>query len=123
MYYFYQPATSLPAPPILPNPVYSQRPFPPINTAQLKLSVRSMKKLVAETSLLLNKLADSSAFAYQVMTAAQQSKQKEVERLIKSAGITSKTAITYTPDSLHIELSPADGTAGCCHLIIVLRWQ
>ncbi|WP_338753724.1 hypothetical protein [Bacillus sp. FJAT-52991] len=104
-------------------PAIHQRVYPQIDVTLFKQSAQSMKNLLKETNLLLNKLSDSPSFAYQVMNAAQQAKQKEVERLIKSAGITSKTDISFNPDSIHVELRSKAGGNNCCHLTIALRWQ
>ncbi len=104
-------------------PVSQQRVYPQVDVALFKQSAESMKKLLKETSLLVNKLSSSPSFAYQVMTAAQQSNQKEVERLIKSAGVTSKAEISFNPDNIHLELSSKTGATNCCHLTVALRWQ
>ncbi|WP_203362102.1 hypothetical protein [Bacillus sp. REN10] len=104
-------------------PALHERVYPQVNVTLFKQSAQSMKNLLRETTLLVNKLSDSPGFAYQVMNAAQQANQKEVERLIKSAGVTSKATISFNPDSIHLELSSKTGSTNCCHLTVALRWQ
>ncbi|OZI12263.1 hypothetical protein CEW92_07230 [Bacillaceae bacterium SAS-127] len=104
-------------------PTIHQRVYPQVDVTLFKQSAESMKKLLKETTLLVNKLSSSPSFAYQVMNAAQQSNQKEIERLIKSAGVTSKAEISFNPDNIHLELSSKTGSTNCCHLTVALRWQ
>ncbi|MCM3163898.1 hypothetical protein [Metabacillus litoralis] len=100
----------------------SIRQYPEVDPTLLEQSAKSMQKLMKEASLVLNKLADSKDFATKVMSAAQQSNKKEVDKLIQSTGIKSKVNTTFNPDGINMRLSSAIGEAECCHLTIALRW-
>ncbi|MEK4030423.1 MULTISPECIES: hypothetical protein [Bacillaceae] len=101
----------------------SLRPYPEVNPALFKQSAQSIKQLLNETNLLLNKLTDSSDFALRLMTAAQAANRQEVERLVRSAGISRKTNISFNPDSFRIELRTTAANLECCKLAIALRWR
>ncbi|MFC3883564.1 hypothetical protein ACFOU2_08600 [Bacillus songklensis] len=99
------------------------RQYPDVDATLFTQSAISMQQLMKEASILLNKFAESKDFAYKVMSAAQKSNVKEVERLIKTTGIKSKVITTYNPDGITLKLSSKVGTSDCCHLTIVLRWR
>ena len=135
MYYFYpvKPFYAVPStghfprypflqPQVSVYPPFS-RPYPTVNTALFKQSAQSIKQLLHETNLLLNKLTDNSDFALQLMTAAQTANRKEVERLVRSVGILRKANISFTPDVFRIELRTTAANLECCKLAISLRWS
>ncbi|KAB7707833.1 hypothetical protein F9802_03740 [Bacillus aerolatus] len=82
-----------------------------------------MRALLKETDLLLTKLTANNDFAFKLMTAAQASDRKEVEKLIKSAGVMTKSKISFNPDSIRMELGPDIESSDCCKLAISLRWN
>ncbi len=77
-----------------------------------------------DASTLLVNMAESKKFSYELMSAAQQSKKREVERMIKSTGISQIPSVSYTPDglSLHFE-SDKEENMKCCDLTLKLRWM
>lgn len=82
-----------------------------------------MQKLLRDASLVLNKIAASKTFAYEIMSAAQKSDLSAVDQLIKSAGIKSKIYTLVNPDGINLRLSSKLDATDCCHLIIGLRWR
>ncbi|WP_077247327.1 hypothetical protein [Pseudobacillus wudalianchiensis] len=101
----------------------SYRPYPKVNVTLFKQSAQSIKQLVHESNLLLNKLTDNSDFAFRLMTAAQAANHREVERLVRSTGISGKAIVSFTPDVFRIELRTTTANAECCKLAISLRWR
>lgn len=101
----------------------SLRPYPPVNPALFKQSAQSIGQLLREMNLLLNRLSDNSDFAFRLMTAAQAANRKEVERLVRSAGILRKANISFNPDSFRIELRTSAANVECCKLAVALRWR
>lgn len=97
--------------------------FSPVDPTLFNQSAIAMQKLFREASIVLNRLADSKTFAFNLMTAAQESKTDEVDRLIKSTGITSNVTTTYNPDGINLVLSSKVGETECCKLTIALRWR
>jgi hypothetical protein len=102
---------------------YLVRQYPPVDITLFNKSAVAMQKLMKEASIVLNKIASSKTFAFKLMSAAQESKLKEVERLIKSTGIKSKVETSYTPGGINFKLSSMVGESDCCHLTIALRWR
>ena len=107
-----------------PNPQPTNRsPFPPVNPDLLYESAKESNKLMKEASMVLDKLASSKEFDAQLMDVAQRSNKEEVERLIRSIGITSDVAIHYNPDGLQLEFSSKVKEVDCCKLNVSLRWR
>jgi hypothetical protein len=102
---------------------YLVRQYPPVDITLFNKSAIAMQKLMKEASIVLNKIASSKNFAYKLMSAAQESKLKEVERLIQSTGVHSKVETSYTPDGINLKLSSQVEGSDCCHLTIALRWR
>lgn len=113
---------SVPQPYVLARPP-TPRSYPAVNTALFKQSAQSTSQLLHEITLLLNKLTADNNFARQLMTAAQAANRKEVERLVRSAGVIRKADISFTPDFFRIELTAADANPSCCKLAVSLRWN
>ena len=99
------------------------RAYPPVDPTLFKQSAQSMKSLVQEINLLMNRLTDNSDFALRLMSAAQAANKKEAERLIRSAGVREKLYLSFNPDVLRIELRAAAANVECCKLSIALRWN
>lgn len=99
------------------------RQYPEVDSTILEQSAKSMKNVMKEASIVLNKLADSKSFANKVMAAAQQSNITEVEHLIQSTGIKSKVKTSFNPDGIMLKLSSSFDNVECCHLTITLRWM
>ena len=81
------------------------------------------KQLLHDADLLLNHLSSRKQFATQVMSAAQISNKKEVDRLIKSIGIKSNIKVSYNPDGIHFTLWSDVKGEKCCQLDMAIRWQ
>ncbi|MEQ6390906.1 hypothetical protein RZN22_16585 [Bacillaceae bacterium S4-13-58] len=106
------------------NGIYSYRPqFPEVDPTLFNESAIEMQKLLKDASVILDRLAQSKSFAQKVMSAAQESQQKEVERLIESTGVKSKVKTTFNPDGIHLLLSSSVEAGECCKLSILLRWK
>ena len=77
-----------------------------------------MQSIMRQSQLLTSKITESEQFAHDLMSAAQLSKKKEVERLIASTGITNKFETKYTPDGIQIRFTEQP----CCGLTLILEW-
>lgn len=122
----YQPMTHSESLLVRPNssqPSDNRPSFPPVNPGHLNDSANESRKLMVEASKLLDRLATSKDFATALMEAAQRSETAEVERLIRSIGITSRVDVKYNPDGLHVEFKAEVGGVECCRLVIALRWR
>ena len=81
--------------------LFEQRPqFPPVDPKRFVSSAEKMKILLLDAQTVTSKIAASRSFAHNVMEAAQQSKTKEVEKLLSLPGVTNKPIVTYSPTSL-----------------------
>ncbi|MCH1625513.1 DNA polymerase [Fredinandcohnia quinoae] len=98
------------------------RKLPEVDPSLFNESAISMQALLKDASIVLKALADSKPFAKKVMSAAQISDLKEVDRLIKSTGIHSKVHTSFNPDGINLKLSSNIGETECCQLTIALRW-
>lgn len=111
---------------VSPMPVYLNhylgRQYPEVDAESFKHSAESFSKLMSDASQLFGKLAESPNLAYNVMDAAQKNEKERVKQLIASSGVKGDVDVSYTPDSLEIEMkTDAEGTQ-CCRLTMVLRW-
>ena len=100
------------------------RNYPPVDTKIFSSSVRNFRLLMQQGSILLDKLAEAS-FETKMMTAAQQGKQAEVEKLIRSIGLKVPVTTHYTPTGINFILStpPSSGGIGsCCSLTVSMKW-
>lgn len=96
--------------------------FPPVITKRLNTSAQRFQELMVQADLLIDRIISSNEFSYELMTAAQLSKTKEVEELILSTGITIKVETKFTPSGIHINLKNSDEGVGCCDLLMTLHW-
>lgn len=99
------------------------RPYPEVNTKLFKASAQKAITLMADAILVMEKIHSTSSYSNDLMSAAQQSNQAEVERLIQSAGIKKKPKITYNPDGITMNFQDFVGDRECCHIILQLRWE
>lgn len=99
------------------------RPYPEVNTVLFKASAAKAITLMGEANLVMKKITSTSSFSNDLMSAAQQSKQAEVEKLVESAGIKKKPKITYNPDGITMTFQDFVGEKECCHIILQLRWE
>lgn len=105
------------------NGTVPTRPFPEVNATLFKTSAYKAISLMKDANLVMTKITTSTSFSSELMTAAQQSKQKEVERLIQSTGIKKKPTVTYNPDGITMKFVDYAGDKECCHIITQLRWE
>jgi hypothetical protein len=130
---YYQPAGTRCAPvQYVPTPHYYHvnqpwdlsvsRQFPPVDTGQLEDSVSRFQKLIKEAELFINRLANSTEFATELMSAAQASNKDKVHQLIREAGVSIHITTTFTPTAIRIILDNSEVEGGCCDLMIALRW-
>jgi hypothetical protein len=98
-----------------------QREYPDVNIDIFEKSVSVFQKIARESTSILQRFADRR-FARELMNAAQSGNQKEVDRLIKSVGITTPVTAKYTPSGIQLIIhAEAEGTQ-CCTLTMFLKW-
>ncbi|MCD7036205.1 hypothetical protein LRR81_18335 [Metabacillus sp. GX 13764] len=91
--------------------------YPPIVTGRFMSSARGMNVLLADAGKLGARIAQSPAFARQLMIEAQSAQTPRVYKLLQSAGIISKMEAVYSPDGLRIAFS-----SDCCRLTVFYSW-
>lgn len=121
--YFYNQQSHAINRPIEIFPSYGLRKQNKVDITVFEESLVVYKQLLHDAGILLNHLAASKQFATQVMSAAQISNMKEVERLIKSIGIKSNIKVSYNPDGIHFTLWSDVKGSECCQLDMAIRWQ
>ncbi|WP_444506234.1 hypothetical protein [Cytobacillus kochii] len=101
-------------------PIHILRSFPPVNPDQFIQSAKAMEVLMNSASKLLDKMAKSREYSYNIMTAAQESNQTKVNQLIESADLNNHPKVTYTPDGLTLNFQSAGDQSA--HLSLKLKW-
>lgn len=101
----------------------TRRPFPEVNATLFKTSAEKAIALMKDANLVMTQITSSSSFSSDLMSAAQQSNTKEVERMIKATGIRKTPKITYDPDGITMNFVDYAGEKECCHIITQLRWE
>ena len=122
----YQPVEQPHSPPAQPHSMQqpkSRPSFPAVNPGNLYASAKESRKLMAEASILLDRLATSKEFDAKLMNAAQRSDTAEVNRLIRSIGLTSRVNAEYNPEGLRLGLTSEVAGVECCQLSIAMRWN
>lgn len=99
-----------------------QNQFPPVNTKKLRSSAERFQEIMREAHMLIDKIVSTPSFAAELMDAAQHSKQKKVEELIISTGVSIKVETTFSPTGIHMEFDNSELGAGCCKLEMGLLW-
>ncbi|MFJ5714345.1 hypothetical protein [Neobacillus sp. NPDC093127] len=100
------------------------RTYPPVDTKIFAGSVKSFRLLMEQGSILLDRLGNL-AFAQKMMTAAQQGKNAEVDRMIKSIGLKVPVTTKFTPTGVDFILSTdtsQNQSVNCCSLTIAMKW-
>lgn len=105
-----------------PAPQNGTSPFPPVDTRKLNESATRFKQVMNEANLFIGTLTASDDFSRRLMDAAQRSDQQEVERLVRSTGVTIKYNLSYTPSGIRIDFSNSDADSSCCTLRMSLGW-
>jgi hypothetical protein len=106
----------------LQTPQNTRSPFPQVDTRTFTESAKRFKLLMNQANLFIDLINASDDFAHRVMNAAQRSDKTEVERLIRTTGVTIKFNIEYTPSGIRIDFSNSDAESGCCTLRMPLNW-
>ncbi len=110
------------------HPYYSMynpnrfRSYPDIDLTIFDQSIQQ-SKILANESLIILKEFSNKIFAYQVMLAAQNGNQQEVDRLLNSLGISSMISTKYTPTGISIELYPKSNESSYCFMNLYLKWS
>ena len=96
--------------------------YPQVDTRRFNRSAIRFKEVMTQANLFIGSLTASDDFSRRLMSAAQRSDQQEVERLVRSTGVTIKYELKYTPDGLRIDFSNNDAQNSCCTLRMALNW-
>ncbi|MEC1526157.1 hypothetical protein P9D43_29650 [Neobacillus niacini] len=124
MYYYHYPYPQQAAYPGYHYHYPISRQYPQVDVNVFTKSIKSYRLLMAQGSVLLDRLGDAG-FDVKLMTAAQQGNQAEVDRLIKTIGLKVPVKTRYTPTGVTFELTtqPAPGSyMHCCTLTVQLKW-
>ncbi|MBM4760982.1 hypothetical protein [Bacillus sp. B15-48] len=103
------------------SPYHHYRQYPPVDETTFIQSVETIQIIARDASTILNKLSDRT-FAHQLMTAAQQGNQNEVNRLMNSIGISSQVNTSFTPTGIELKLQNSTANGQCCTLTMFLKW-
>ncbi|WHY78544.1 hypothetical protein QNH20_05210 [Neobacillus sp. WH10] len=101
------------------------RTYPAVDPKIFEGSVKSFHQLMAQASMLLNRLGNV-AFSRKLMSAAQQGKQAEVDKMIKSIGLRVPVATKFNPTDVHFILTTPPtpyNPINCCTLTVGLKWS
>jgi len=129
MYYYpYQYQIYPPLPVYPPQMGYQFQPiprsYPPVDVKIFVNSVKSFRLLMAQGSILLDRLGDLG-FARKMMSAAQQGKKADVDHLISTVGLKVPVITTFTPSGVIFELTTQpnqNNPASCCTLKVSMKW-
>ncbi|WP_058307647.1 hypothetical protein [Gracilibacillus massiliensis] len=102
-------------------PMNYYRLYPEIDTALFEQSIQQSQKIANDCLIMLNAFSNKD-FAYQVMSAAQNGNQPEVDRLLDSIKVDSSISSTYTPSGISIKLHTNVQNTPCCLFTIFLKW-
>ncbi|MFD1738496.1 hypothetical protein ACFSCX_18400 [Bacillus salitolerans] len=101
----------------------TNREFPEVDVTLFNESANAFKRLMRDASIVLDALAGSKHFDFELMSAAQVSDKKKVDQLIQSTGIKSKVDTTYNPDGITLNFQESVKNTECCKLTMKLRWR
>ncbi|SET68389.1 hypothetical protein SAMN05216389_12059 [Oceanobacillus limi] len=97
--------------------------YPDVDADLFFKSAGAFKHLMADASVILNKLSEDEQLAYKIMDEAQKNKTEKVKELIESTGVQGDVDVDYNPDGLNLTMhSQVEGT-DCCKLTMTLRWR
>jgi len=100
----------------------SPSPFPPVQTTRFHQSARTMVTMMKQAEVLVGKIAESDAFASELMMSAQKSDQKKVDELVATAGINATVETKYTPDGIRLHIQHTGEEGVCCEMLLNLHW-
>lgn len=104
------------------TPQNGGNPYPPVDTRKFNESAQRFKQVMNQTNLFISTITSSNDFARRFMDAAQRSDKSEVERLVRSTGVTIKYTLEYTPSGIRIDFTNSDAQNSCCNLRMALSW-
>ncbi len=110
--YFY------PSPPLY---LYRRPQFPVVDPTTFTHSVTAFQKISTEADIVLKKFGEPG-FAVKLMSAAQAGNKQEVDRLMKSIGVSTPITTTYTPTGILLTIHGNAQGAQCCTLTMFLKW-
>ncbi|WP_432361270.1 hypothetical protein [Sporosarcina sp. UB5] len=99
-----------------------QSAYPPVDTRKFNNSAKRFKEVMNQANRFIDTLNGSNDFARRFMDAAQRSDQQEVERLVRSTGVTIKFTLNYTPSGIRIDFNNKDAQNLCCTMRMELSW-
>ncbi len=120
-YYFPPPNNYVPY--FYPPHYQYQRVYPQVDPTLFITSAKHMQIIMKDASILLDRMASSRQFAFDLMTAAQNSEQAKVNQMLKNTGIQTTPKISFNPDGLILNFSSVAEDLDCCHLTLSLRWR
>lgn len=100
------------------------RQYPPVDVNVFTKSIKAYRLLMAQGSILLDRLGDSD-FDVKLMSAAQQGNKTEVDRLMKTIGLKVPVETKYTPTGVTFDLKTQpepSSNVSCCTLTVQLKW-
>jgi hypothetical protein len=97
----------------------SLRPFPEVDPSKFNEAGLDCQRLMAGSIPFVEKIGNSKEFAKQLISAAQESKHEEVDRLIKEAGVPGKVQTKFNPDGILLEISNNDEQ---CGIVLRMNW-
>jgi hypothetical protein len=98
------------------------RNLPPVDTKMFIKSAKCIQNLMNSANVIVDKFASSPQYCVDIMTAAQYSNQKEVEKLIHSLGLKDEPVVKYTPDGITIDFDTSENNYDVCHMSLKIRW-
>ena len=105
------------------HPHYRQNQYPPVDIGYFQQSLTAYQTLLQDGSVIMNSLSSSPEMMKNLMEAAQEGKDEEVDSIIKATGVTSIVDTSFTPDSVTFTLyADAEEFSKCCTLKMNLKW-
>lgn len=101
---------------------YPYRQYPPINTKLFIQSANKTLSFIKDAEKIVEKLAKSEVYSKNLMILAQQSKVKEVKKMMVDIGLKTNPEVHYTPSGLVIRFSAGANELNCCLLQMNIRW-
>ena len=106
--------------PTYPQGRCNMRQFPEVDPSLFMTSAHHMQAIMRDASKLLDIMARSRKFSYDLMDAAQKSDKGKVNTLIQGTGIQTIPSVSYNPDGLRLQFQ---GKPEHIQLILTLRWR
>lgn len=95
--------------------------YPPVEIDMFQQSLSTSQTLIQHSMTLVNGFS-SDAFIREFMSAAQEGKREEVDRLIQTIGVPIDIETTFTPSGVSFTLRDNANASSCCRLQLYLAW-